>query len=494
MKITFIVCCWSILNFVCFASLACPLDASRNNAEKTSKKTVVWIDNYGAKGDGVTDDTKVFSKVISMLTQGGVIVLGNKTYLASIVINNPNITMIGSGLRSTLVPTSNISILVSAPNVTLKNLNVKGDGKDTYGVVVLVRGKDCVIDSCNISHGKAGIDTENNNNPYVSQNLEVRNCYIHDFNGFGIHVRNRRFDTIYKANAIIFNNRIDSCSGAINFDCISDVMVDSNIIENTIKTSAINNQDRPVGIRDIVIKDNVIKNGLPATGNSIELQHVDGILIINNKLLEGGYRDGIQIDYSISRTFKHDTLTSNYNKNIIIKGNEIIFRGDYHKSVSLAAIKLNNCNMVSVLNNKVGYYNGIFKSDIDNGIVLYTCRNIIVCNNIINGKNLAGKASLFSGILLGHESSSIFLHNNFISNTNNKIKQDSQTYLVLDDKSKFYLVEAAKSLSIGNTSYRNGDILINLAPERDGPIGWKVANNRVNPIGNPISTHLEISR
>ena len=136
---------------------------------------------FGAKGDGIADDTNAFKQAIAI---GGILKFGNKTYriTETLVINKP-IKIIGGGINRREVGrpyldfsslASEVALDIQCSGVELDGLNIKGNRLLTTGINVLGNSK---LDFKNIGiyYCKFGM---NFNRVY---NVTMTNC-VFEFN------------------------------------------------------------------------------------------------------------------------------------------------------------------------------------------------------------------------------------------------------------------------------------------------------------------------
>lgn len=132
---------------------------------------------FGAKGDGIQDDTVAFRLAIKSLQNGGMLYIPDGTYIISetgITITN-TMSMIGASTQNTIIKSYNTTanIAIDADNVTLKNFTLDGNNVLNSTAVSIYKKKNCVIDSVNITNINAiGIGLSN------AYKCIVRNCSI----------------------------------------------------------------------------------------------------------------------------------------------------------------------------------------------------------------------------------------------------------------------------------------------------------------------------
>ena len=127
-------------------------------------RDVVSVKDFGAVGDGVTDDTAAIQAALSSLSQGDTLLfpVGSYYITSKIVISTANITFLGSG-RGSFIFVNNAGIFdgiidIQASGVTLENLRIGSTydpggtsavswiGVEINASKAIIRG--CFIDNC----------------------------------------------------------------------------------------------------------------------------------------------------------------------------------------------------------------------------------------------------------------------------------------------------------------------------------------------------------
>jgi len=110
----------------------------------------VSVKDFGATGDGVTDDTVAIQNAITAVGLGGTVIIPTGTYVISSTINPSNINFIGNGYSTVIKPTAAVTTAISLNstaydliagvswNTTIKNIFI--DGSSTTNATGLLIG------------------------------------------------------------------------------------------------------------------------------------------------------------------------------------------------------------------------------------------------------------------------------------------------------------------------------------------------------------------
>jgi len=121
------------------ALLVMPFPAAPAKAEPTKAKGLISISSiitpvqFGAKGDGITNDTATIKAFFDACNTTTLVCDGlGKTYLVNYVVNQPTISRNGTilqniTLKGTPGGSATTMLLIDAPNVTLNNVTIDGN-------------------------------------------------------------------------------------------------------------------------------------------------------------------------------------------------------------------------------------------------------------------------------------------------------------------------------------------------------------------------------
>lgn len=277
---------------------------------------IINVKNYGAIGDGLTDDTNAINTAISNSNENSILFFPKGRYLVNGFIENyktgvREFTGKGLVLKSNLTvfmddnavivqtpnkdyPSSLIFNCFNVQNVKFINCKIEGDLKthnynriesgtstDEWGMGIVVRySKNIKIENCEIYNCMGdGVyigtpdSTDTYDENYHNDNIIINNCYIHDCRRNGI-----AYTDGY--NSIISNCKMDSINGTAPTSAI-DVEGEGNIayaIDN-LNISNIVSSDCGIGISmynfiNVLLSNISIMNTL--TVNSIRIVYNDG--------------------------------------------------------------------------------------------------------------------------------------------------------------------------------------------------------------------------
>lgn len=332
----------------------------------------ILVSEFGAKGDGVSDDSTAFVAAIAAASKAGAkLILGDNTYLIKETLRIPHsarpMAIIGTG-RSTFLlapdhPLENGFLIENASSVELKSFivrgaakglhcaininassnirlenlvieNINGEGISTLSAIRLssddqVWIKDSTISNVGLGSGKPA---------YVIWNyykLRTQHLYIthnHIFDNTSNIVMGL-FDTDY---AVIADNIIDGGNNCVN-PCINNGY---GILFYRTETDPTFTTDTPESLWPTPIDETITNNTITNTaGSAIYLQGVHGAKVIRNTITNTGLQmspsslpvAGIALNASNDVRILDNTVNRSRQagialattKDVLIKGNQI---------------------------------------------------------------------------------------------------------------------------------------------------------------------------
>ena len=323
-----------------------------NIIDETFSKRIKTVKDYGAKGDGVTDDTEAIQNCIDN-ENGAIFPSGEYLIKTNLQINGKlygfgNAKIIISKdftKKSNSVPDTEIAIYNKSFSTRFNNpdtLDIKGitfikkDGDNVpYTVIGLANTVNSAIRNCNIQHEES----------YSTCGLDLYSC---------------------NKNLVVVNNNINLKSNAKygGVWCrqigVNDVSENIKIIGNNI----INGQGDEViavygyqgGLKNITIKDNVLTH-IGSVNNVVTLG-------ANDTTVEGGNSNA----YIENVIFSNNIINANNCKSKV-----------FQVSMEAKNLKLDN---ILIDNNIINLSSGI--EDVTRIIDIYDGTNIVISNNNIN--------------------------------------------------------------------------------------------------------------
>ncbi|MGE3245390.1 MAG: glycosyl hydrolase family 28-related protein, partial [Beijerinckiaceae bacterium] len=129
------------------------------------------VKQFGAEGDGVTDDTAAITAALARLTSGGVLFFPAGTYLISSTIDTlSNVTFAGAGMGASIILAdaadfNMIEVQDGQSDIAFRDLTIKGaataDSTTQYGVIASASSEASrvTIERCRFTNSNNGIST-----------------------------------------------------------------------------------------------------------------------------------------------------------------------------------------------------------------------------------------------------------------------------------------------------------------------------------------------
>jgi polygalacturonase len=240
----------------------------------------VSVKDFGAVGDGVTDDTLAFKKAISLnknlYVPDGIYIISDVLYLKNSIQGQQNSKIIrinNDGLIS-----SRLLWLDNVENITISNLffDSTWNGIDN----VNEQGHCITLGGC--------------------KNITIKNCHISNFYGDGVYIgrggNTHQGSPFYSENIYVLNCKIDNVyRGCITLISAINVYIENNILNKNIEYQAV----------------------IPCESNTSLVETIRNVYVFNNI---SSSKD------TFVRLFQKNSSTSNTYKNIFVKNNNVIGR------------------------------------------------------------------------------------------------------------------------------------------------------------------------
>lgn len=387
------------------------------------------VKQFGAKGDGVTDETLLLNKIFAYCNDKKVstIKINEGTYnVSDSVTIYGNCTIEGANKNATtIVMTANsvtqsnhyIFNFTNKSNLTVKNITFKGakplddytlaENKLYFGLF-LINSSNILIDNCGFEQMFASaLSIRNTSNVIV-----INSSFKH--NGWNDIALTKTTDNI-KIDKNTFSDIIYRSVNAEDGD-MNELVTNITITNNSFNTSdtSVNTYAITFGnstlsgdahrYQKILISNNIIKN----TFYGITYKFVKGLTITNNIFNCGR---GIENSYN---------NMTDYNRDVNISNNT--FDINHSQSSTYACEIAKNYNLF--------FTNNLIKNTKSKGISIYLC-NIVFCNNniiqntgesaiIANGENVSinnNKIMDAANSAISAECTNLEIKNNIIKNT-----------------------------------------------------------------------------
>jgi len=374
----------------------------------------VSVKDFGAVGDGVTDDTAKIQAAVDAVSAagGGTLLILAGTYLVSSSINvGSNIHIRGRGqiILDDNADCSVISINANSSNVSIKDISIDGNrlnqtletvGEESeYGGIEIGNFCDQVlIDGCTITECY-GYGIENNNSP---SNITITNNTIDGVDFYsGIRMSQAGTGTNIKvANNTVLNYR----KGGIVGNDMNHAIITGNYIDAGTIGRGTQNADNITAYNatniDILVADNICKNSV---NNGI---HVAGTgVVISGNTVTNPTNRGIYVGATT------DVLNTGQSDEVVVSSNTVRDTANTYEGIALVAT-----SQGVVKNNTVSGHNyGVLLSS---GAGASVSELIVVAGNILD---TIGN----SGVIIT-DTSDTTIKNNIISNAVHGVRAFSE--------------------------------------------------------------------
>lgn len=394
------------------------------------------IQDFGAVGDGVTDDAASIQLALNSGAKSVFIPAG--TYRVNTTLEIPSdVEVCGVGNSSIISLGANASVILidGTSDVYLHDFAINGNSA-TY---------------TSTSNNAVFIDWRTT----TGANVRLENLYIHDVGGVGI-IGLAAVGTP-SSGVQIEKCRVENTGahGIITQDYISDV----SICNNTVKASGLGFADRP-GItasrygKNVIISNNICIGSSSALGTSVHGISIDATenATCTGNIISGWKGYGIEVGFVTNGTFQGNSITGCTRASIALSGIE----SASSRNVNVSVIG-NTCNS--------GSTQGIY-AFMSGGTGIFFHENIVVSGNCVNGSTTQSgiEINFVNRLLVANNSvNNCFLSGLYVDNckeiniTGNNLIYNNAT--AIKNVSSLTLVGTTATVTSTAHGYSNGDII-----------------------------------
>ena len=273
---------------------------------QTKLRESVSVKDFGAVGDGTTDDTAAIQLALNAVSTGGEVIFPAGTYIASVLSLTYSCSLRGAGMSSTSIKlkgsaTANTSLLTTnyMDNITITGIYFNGNGANqTYTADngqngILVRNStNVVITECRFKEwGKDAIELYSDsvaadpvNNVIISNNLfeSPRRAGVTVISGKRITIANNIFSGTNSYGAVVTNCGVTWEPDASS-DTLADLTVSGNKFDTMLAGCRITGAGAGASINNIIIDGNTFTNITGEAGVVIHDLGNAGATVSNNR-------------------------------------------------------------------------------------------------------------------------------------------------------------------------------------------------------------------
>jgi len=365
-----------IIIFIIIIGIIIKLNAdSWTNEDKKDnlKQQYVKVKSFGAKGDGITNDTVSLQKAINYASDKKKVkvILPKGNYVVDFLIIPKNIYLEGNREASIVASKKRYSsfISISGENIELHGININGKNRRSIGLNIMQN----------------------------SNNIRIYGCYIGNINSTylettaGIKIEGNTKDILIQNNII---NRISNTPNGVEGDSAG-----------TSRGIWIRRSSKEVEPLKIKIHKNTIRNiQTREDGDGIAVQgwHRNVDVTISNNFFESCAKRAIKImspgvlikNNKIINSYTHEvdykkvmySFISIYASNVVVDGNQMI-GGNGYSGIDVGTDLMETPKRIKITNNKIIFSPTGIKTFLG-GIAMYTSvKDVYIAGNTIENTN-----------------------------------------------------------------------------------------------------------
>lgn len=377
---------------------------------------VINVKDFGAKGDGITDDTTAIQNAINSLNAGCTLFIPTGVYLVNdiITVNKQNIKITGN--KAILKANSNKNVLfqIVGQNISIDGMIFDGSNNVYVGIAVLANSKFITIRNAEIKNIYSTM--YNTNIPTAGiriygncSNITITDCYIHDVTAEPNSIVGDVAGT--SRGILILPN---TTAGE---DVTTNVIISGCVIENIYTSEDADG----IGVLNSILNKNVnviiASNKFRNCAKRAVKIMAPGVIVKDNII----YNDfsGQAADWSDGMY----SAISVYDSNTIVEGN-YIYGGSYYKPIDIGIDTKPIANII-VKNNKIEIANGYVLPYQGSISLLSDVDSVSIVGNILTRNRI--------GIYARGKATNVDISGNIIRNCSESgILFDNYTYVLFD--------------------------------------------------------------
>lgn len=387
--------------------------AVQRTAEAKLRESVS-VKDFGAVGDGVTDDTAAIQNAANA-AQNATLFFPSGTYICANVTLPANITLTGNAvIKLKALPSLNFSPIFTLSGSGVYAQGLKFDGNrsnqpangfsDSWAGGPNGTGKsnraaffstatasDLVVENCEFSQFYAGSIALRN-----WSRVTTNNCYFHDSNCEAVVYNLGNTNSVQNLKVVGCNFRnIATGDATVNANCVIATLADGVVVQNNDAANFERNLVKLETCSNAIVNENKIASNTLEGFNVIQAQTGGTNIVISNNILSSVKR-GILVE---SGSFVNISIIGNILKNVasssgapdgirVAGATDVVISDNIINEVTRNGIYVSDNVNLSITGNAIYDSSGTavgpaIRVDIDTGI---NGRVYSICNNVCNGK------------------------------------------------------------------------------------------------------------